>query len=445
MSPQRTWVLAAVVAALLIVDVAAHQLQPTGPEALPEVTAIEPALATRIVIDKGDTHLELEQTDGQWRITQPEALAMAADALAVEAVLEPIASGIAMDVPIDEGAKAQKDYGLKPPDEIRVRVEAGPDRVADFYVGNNAAGGSTFVRLPGNETVYRARIGGRARYDRTPSRWRDLGVFHWEPDELASLSVTLPDGTSWTAARTVDLTDDGAVSTGRWELQEDPTFAVDQAMLDQLAKGLGQWRSVQLLAPDHDAGLDRPVATLTAQLTTQAVHQVRIGQVGGAAFAQREAGKPVYQIQPSILSIFADPAAAWRDKQLVDLEPTAVTAMSLITPEQTIVMGRVDGQWQILEPAGLATNQVQAQQLANLLAQMRVDAWAPADAPGVNGLSGHTAIVVETATGDRRITVGGAVPGQPEGQEAVFVRLEGGPVGLVRAATWEAVRRAFGG
>src|SRR6185503_7107396 len=120
-----------------------------------------------------------------WRIDGP--IDAAADAPAINALVATLTAGVPMDVRIDVGH--HKDYGLVAPDVIRVDLEGEAGPITSFYVGNNAAGASSFVRFAGSEGVYRARLGGRHRFDRTAGQWRDLRVEDLDPAAIDAVDI----------------------------------------------------------------------------------------------------------------------------------------------------------------------------------------------------------------------------------------------------------------
>ncbi len=438
-----TYTLAAVALLLLAADGAAHWMGDDGPADLPEIVAVTDEAAVKIAWNKGDARIELEKRDGQWVVTAPYEFR--ADPQVVAAILAPLSDGIEMDVEVDEGPKAQKKYGLMPPDEIRVRVERESGLAADFYIGINSEGGASFVRLPGSEVVYRARIGGRARYDRLPGQWRDQRVWIYEADELSSLRVDLP-GASWTAVRSVDVAEDGSAQPGRWRLNENPAFALDQALLDQLAAGLAGWRSLQLMPNDHSAGMDAPMFSLTATRTDGSTQKVQIAQVGASVFAQSDPSEPVYRVQPQIVGVFGNPAVSWLDKKLNDVGASDVVQATLIQSDFVSVLERSGESWAIIEPPNVAANSKLADKLISAVTELRVEAWADIAASAA-GLPSDERVVLTTVDGATVvIEIGGPVPGRPEGQEAVFVRNaeQLGRIGVMPARNWPAIRRAWG-
>ena len=75
-----------------------------------------------------------------------------------------------------------------------------------FLIGNDAGQGTSFVRISGDKSVYRANVGGRRRFAHSASDWLNQRVFQLQMSELASVEVdsashsmyTLQNGEDWT-------------------------------------------------------------------------------------------------------------------------------------------------------------------------------------------------------------------------------------------------------
>ena len=78
-----------------------------------------------------------------------------------------------MDVAVDTGNLA--DYGLDDAQGVLVELFTDSDEPAVSFFGRPrpVQEAPVFVRLPGSDTVYRGKVGSRARYARAPLEWRD--------------------------------------------------------------------------------------------------------------------------------------------------------------------------------------------------------------------------------------------------------------------------------
>ena len=119
---------------------------------------------------------------------------------------------IPMDVLIEtDPEQAGKLYGLDSSNAITVEMwQIGEDEPKmSFLVGNDAGQGTSFVRISGDKSVYRANVGGRRRFAHSASDWLNQRVFQLQMSELATVEVdseshpvyTLQNGESWICCR----------------------------------------------------------------------------------------------------------------------------------------------------------------------------------------------------------------------------------------------------
>jgi len=217
-------------------------------EELPRIEAFKPSTVERVEIAVGaDSKIALvREGEEAWQIEQP--LRGEADALAIESVLELFKKGLQMDVLVD--SEELNTYGLSNSDKVVVEFFGlNETRLASFSVGWDAPGGSSFVLLHNDSSVYRAKVGGRARYQKTASEWRNKMVVQIEPEEIKALHFDREAGTLHFLKE-----------EGLWYLASDPQFELDQKGLGAIAKSFARIRASQLLSDDFDGGFAEPAA-----------------------------------------------------------------------------------------------------------------------------------------------------------------------------------------
>ena len=159
------------VCALAIIDQPSNHS--TGAQAT-WVAQINPDHVTRIELTKATSKTVLKQDSitGDWNITSPSSRRL----MRLESTTYWLHSdAIQADVQVDEGNL--KDYKLDAAGGIVVELWTDIDKpAASFTIGADAAGGSSFVRISGDDAVYRALIGGRRRFDHAPADWRNRVV-----------------------------------------------------------------------------------------------------------------------------------------------------------------------------------------------------------------------------------------------------------------------------
>ncbi len=421
---RRTWRLLALVAVLGAVDVAAHVVGPGVSEPLPELARVDPLEVARLQLSYGDTRIVMERGAGEsWDVVAPYE--HPADRASIVAILQSLRAGVKMDVRVEEGGDLEP-YGLKNPAAILVEALAEDGRVLSaYYVGKDAAGGSTFVRFPEDDAVYRARVGGRHRYDKPVGAWRDHMVVGADPSGVYGVGLQGPTGALRFEREQAGVDRDGKTAWGPWTLKGEPGFAVDQVVLDDLAGGLSMLRAGEILSGSHPAGLDTPVATVELDLSTGELYTLVFGRTSTGAYVQRDGQDAIYRIAGIAVDRVSQPKEAFGDRTLSSYEEADLL--------------------RVTQPRNVSADLREAMYVARHLADLRADGMVPAS-PQEAGFPSGTRFVVTMVDGARHVVeVGKLVPGLPAGREALFVRSAARPdrIGVLSAAEISRLRKAF--
>ena len=433
----RTWSLAGALVALLAADVFVHTRSPEEAP-LPSLGAFSPSDVTSVTITRGDTQLRLEPDGDDWRIVQPFEHD-ADDALVLD-LLSGLGRGIRMDARVDDAIDSHDKYGLSSDNPIRVEVQGVGDVLSDMYVGANAAGGSSFVRLPGSEVVYRARIGGRSRFERAPPSWRDLAIVDLEAARIIGLDVSSAMG-RLSFSRPLGLGDEGP---GPWALEQHPSLALDDSTITRVVQAIASLRALEIVPGDHPAMAD-PMAVASLELDGGESYRLVFGRVGDQRYAQLDGEPTVYRIAPQIPQILAGPVHTWRDRHLWNLAPQDVVGMELHQGERHFVLSRdpVAGHW-VLADSAPGWDAELAGRAAAYLASMEVMSFV-AVTPESAGFPSEERMVIRTASAGVTLEIGARITGLGQGYEAWYVRDASAPerIGSADARVISALRKAW--
>jgi hypothetical protein len=428
--------LVGILAFLLTLDLAS---QWAGPEELPasiEVPAVDFQELAGLRLVQAAATLEFEREDDAWRIVSP--FEAAADKAALNAIRRQLHAGFKIELKIEENSDDLKVFGLEP----GLRLEAFTDSEVPalvLYVGRDTTGGATFVRLPDDTSVYRAQIGGRARYDRPAPAWRDPVVAPFAPDTVLKLHLDTPTGSNHFERHS---------PTEPWTLSGSAEFPVDQLEISSLLTGLAGLRAGAVLSPTHPAGLELPTVTVTLHTSESPPISLSFGRTLAGAFAKNEAKDDIYQIAPSFTERLARPRAAWFDRLLFDFDRTQIHRMTLSDPQQGDTVLEQDpatNRWRVLKPANVDVNLRDCMQAALAVAQLRAVAMASIP-PAEAGFPSRSKLTVTGLSGSTwELEMGRRVPGMPKGQEALFVRTTDTPdrIAVVPLRTLLKIRTAF--
>ncbi len=159
---------------------------------LPRLNPILKDEIQRIELTQVGNTIVLENNVGNW--TQVSPLAGSADWPRIKSMILNFRKSIPMDVlvelnPEDDG----KEYGLDASNSITVEMwsEDGSDSTLSFVLGYDTNQGSSFVRLPNDNAVYRASVGGRRRFTHSADNWLNQRLFPFDFSEVKYIDVEL--------------------------------------------------------------------------------------------------------------------------------------------------------------------------------------------------------------------------------------------------------------
>ena len=352
---QTRWLLAGVVV-LGITDAAVHTAERAETAALPALPGFDPALVDRITLGRADAPVVLARAGEGWSLVAPASAP--ADPLLVDQLLEGIASGVQLEARVDEGDLER--YGLDGGYERRVDVQQGERSLATLYVGNDAGGGASWVRLPGADTVYRARVGGRGRFDRSPGAWRDRQVTRLDPASISGVTI----------GSTV-LTREGE----GWRSAAGP---LDAPTVASLVAGLAELRALEVAAPGRDAN-EPPLEVVLGLLHEDPV-TLSFARVGQLWHVWR--GEDRWRVGPELPELLVGAPRSLADRALWSVPVDEVARVELLSAERQGVLERDGAGWRVVRPVHVDVDPRRAAAAAEWLATPRVVAWS--DAPGAS-------------------------------------------------------------
>jgi hypothetical protein len=435
----KTWVLGAVALLLLFVALLDHGSRSGIDDGLPRLPALDRETATRIEITSVTEKIVVEKTGPDtWKMTAP--ISYDADGALVSDVLTAFRKEIAMDVRVDSGN--DETYGLDANDGLVVEIWAGGDEPAiSLIVGFDAVGGSSFVRLSGDPGIYRARVGGRARYAVPSAGWRNRTLLRVDPAKVVAIDVLRP-GEVHLVRGPADTTG----TPGEWQLDPDPGWPVDQGAVRGLVQALGILRAEEILDPSFDGGFNPAIAAVSVTLEDGTEEKFVVGSHVDrtAAFLRVEGRAEVFRVAVETVRALVRPLDDYRDKTLLAFSPNDLETMSLREGRNQVVLRQdlATRLWQVVEPRNVDMDPKLVMFALRTLSSLRALDVVDID-PAAAGLDRpKSRIEVTFFDGTAAaVEVGNDVPNA----ELVYVRKAGGgPVMVLGKKTFEGLRRAFG-
>lgn len=444
----KTWLLATITAFLLVLNLVGE----AAPEVrtLPSLPAFAPETVTKVTLSTPVEKLELDRVpgsgdtldDAKWEIVTP--LQFPADTAQIRSLLRSFSTGVNMEAYVDEGNL--EDYAVDDQNGKLLEIFTdGPTPAVSVVIGKTAAGGTTFVRITGADKVYRADVGGRARFDHPAADWRDKMALDVDRSKVTGLVVQRAGETlSFERGPSVAKDKDGQPIPGPWTLANAP-FPIDSELVESTVRSLTRMRAGEVHAADFEAGLATPAAVATLRMVDGSTHRVTLGSstAGGASYVRVDDRAEVFQVSSQVRRQLTVPVSGMRDRSLFSFERKDLESMSLAAGGITVVLTQsADGAtWSVTQPANMDADQRQALFTANTLATLRAFDVAPDDTFTPTG----ERFTLRFRDGHAETLDLGQAEADADRQPLVRVRVTGRPgVYRLKANSLDELRKAFG-
>jgi len=193
--------------------------------------------------------------------------------------------------------------------------------------------------------VYEVRLGP----EREKTEGRKGRVFTAEPADVTEVELKRPDSV-------VKLKREG----DGWQILEPVKARGDRGPIDETVTSVVTARMDREIesapAALGDFGLDKPAAEVTLRLKDGKPLGLVLGAKNptGVWVYAREVGKPaVFVVGDSVLRDTTRPLADFRDKAVLAFDQKDVTALEIITRDDTIAVEQADGRWKLTRPRAL--------------------------------------------------------------------------------------------
>ncbi|NOY27813.1 MAG: DUF4340 domain-containing protein, partial [Oligoflexia bacterium] len=394
----KTWLLLVVAVLLLLANVLKLGGGPTA-DLLPTIVALRPQQITRIELsnsvrkvvlvpqDDAAVAATVDSADPQersWRLLAP--IQAAADQQMIRSLLAAFRQDVPIDVRVDQGNL--EDYGLNAGNGIIVELWAGGDLPkVSLTVGSDAPGGSNFIRLSGDDAIYRARVGGRDRFTTRASQWRNRVPLQFSRQDVTRLSLTRPGADPVVLVRQPPAPGD---AVGTWALDPPAPWPVDSEAIEAVLYRLVGLRADEVLADDFAGGFDHPLVTATFGLADGSEHSLILGsrRHPDAAFIRVVGDPAVYRVPRRAVLDLARTRQGLRDKTLITVNAADIDTIALEEQGRTWMVRQAGGtdHWQVVQPPNVDLDVGRVAQAAHRLAALRADAVADGLAPRDAGL-----------------------------------------------------------
>jgi frataxin-like iron-binding protein CyaY len=353
-----------------------------------------------------------------------------------------------MDARVDTGHL--DTYELDDNKGVRFEVFTGNAEPAlAMTVGRDVEGGSTLLRLSGSDDVYRARVGGAFRFRKDAAQWRNRSVLDLDDALVSGLTIEGAGGVlTFLREPSGAVEAEGRPSWAPWHLQRDPTFPVDQRILEALARSLARLRASAVHAPDFGSGWDRPAGAYEVALSDGTTHRILVvpAPEGATGLARVDERPDVYRVAGALLERLEMSQEEYRDRTLFAFVAEQVDTLTLEEGSARVRIRQDPGTrlWRVVEPVSTEVDLRTALVAVRTMGELRAAGVAEGIDPRETGL------VPPRARYEARLTDGSSqvlevgARFQESGQDRIWVRRLGrDTVWVLPAETLKRMRAAF--
>lgn len=152
---------------------------------IPELNTIERNDISKIEITSQERNIKLNKEGRDWKVL-PEGYP--ADAVKVKSMLD-IVSGLTLTALVSE-SENYDIYDLSDKKKINIKAWSKDELVREFDLGKAAASFShTYVKIPGDTSVYHAKENFRRKFDMVVDEIRDKLVLAFETERINEISI----------------------------------------------------------------------------------------------------------------------------------------------------------------------------------------------------------------------------------------------------------------
>ncbi|MBN2302319.1 MAG: DUF4340 domain-containing protein [Lentisphaerae bacterium] len=345
----------------------------------------------RIVIDRGDFHVDCTLNDGNWQLENPvKALANNGEIDRILSVIEALSADDIITA--EERRKRQlgmRDYGLlQPRARICLRGTSGSQ---ELWIGSDSpVGNCIYIRVDSNENIFSTSRDILEVIPDNIDQLRDRIVIHGSPSRTARLEIQTP------AHGFIQLTQ----SDGEWLIQQPVSARADIGKIFEMLNALYSL-PVEKFVWDSDVSGDRDVAvTVEPQddsgTSAEPRHldpdeadvrirvwvdddrigkELLIGQITATdpnlVYAKLRDNNSIFSVHKKIRDIFSVTVADLRDKYVFPLRPDAVKNVIFKKGDRRLVLvWDVTKGWFVWEPVQWRADELTVRSMLTRMTQL---------------------------------------------------------------------------
>jgi hypothetical protein len=283
---------------------------------------------------------EPEDLPHHWEMLKP--VKYKADKYSADSVIEKLENLEFGDL-VTERKDKHAEYDLTGDNVIHVVVfDKKKQKMADFYLGK-VLSDYTMFRVDGKAEVWQAVGSVRFAFEREVKNWRDRTIVDFKQEDARKLAVTTAGGTV-----TLSRPDD----KGSWKVEQSPLpiDQLDDSTVTNLLTSLYSLSAFDFADGKslEDAGLEQPVATITATLKDGKQVSLLVGGHKDEDYWVKRADAPqVFVLKKHTVESLLLRPIDFREKTVMSFKPADVVSLTLnkLKDKQSVKLTRKGDDW----------------------------------------------------------------------------------------------------
>lgn len=359
---RKSTILILIITGLLLIGViwlqAQNQERGIVAEAIPFFDTGE---INKITLTQGNKALEMYLDAQSWKIKDQDH---AADEVKIDRLLHALHE-VKLGAIAAEAADRHEVYEISDQNGLLVSLYSNDEPKFQLYFGKRGRDGTSFIRLPGSNRVFRAIKSPLHELQLDEFSWRNKQLFKLAPEQIDSIKVFI-DGTSYTI-----LQDGSSLSVVSDQI--DQNFRIDENRVRSFIRNLVMLKAVNF--DDSPIGQIRSALAVFEITAGNDVYHMVIGQLDddNNHSVQVEDCYEIYKIPASVVEQIAKPVQLLRSLRMFNAKQNEVTAVRLGDQEHIELVRDSQGNFQLGE--GLEDSEFDSY-TANSVVRSVVTLWA---------------------------------------------------------------------
>ncbi len=358
---------------------------PPDSDPVPKIVELEEDAVRKVTLrsEGGDPVELVRDGDGAWEFGG--GLEIPADDSSVDALVSSLSSLNAERV-VSEAVVDWEPYQLEAPAlAVSFELEEGGGEVQ--FGRDTPTGSGVFARLAGDPRLFTVYTYNKTPFEKSVFDLRDKRMLQVDEGTITEISIRTPSRTIRFARQDSD-----------WRMVEPLDTRADSFTVGDLSRAVRTAEMTEVLAEGDGAegySFARPLATVTV-MDAGGSHELVVASRGDTHYARSSYQEGVYGISSTLSESFDKDIADYRDKKLFGFGYDDPARVEVRVGDDSVVIVRADGQWQLESDAG---RELEGEPVQTLLDRLRglTATEIPSDSASAQARYGLDAPAIEAA------------------------------------------------